>query len=73
MTERTPTPIDGIADAWVDTLAALKPELATYIGRAEGQDRFADYSPDGLEADAAAARATLGELRAATPRTTSTG
>jgi len=68
MTERTPTPIDRIADAWVDTLAALKPELATYIGRAEGQDRFADYSPDGLEADAAAARATVRELRAATPQ-----
>jgi len=67
MTERTPTPIDRIADAWVDTLADLKPELGTYIGRAEGQDRFADYSPAGLEADAAAARAALTELRAATP------
>ena len=32
---RTPTPIDTIADAWVDTLAEQLPTLATYIGRSE--------------------------------------
>ena len=44
---RTPTPIDTIADAWVDTLAELEPSLATYIGRFEFNDRFGDYSPAG--------------------------
>ncbi len=44
---RTPTPIDTIADAWVDTLVELAPTLATYIGRTEDNDRFGDYSPAG--------------------------
>ena len=47
---RTPTQIDKIADAWVDTLAELEPTLATYIGRFEYNDRFGDYSPAGQEA-----------------------
>ncbi len=42
---RTPTPIDTIADAWVDTLAEREPTLATYIGRFEHNGRFGDYSP----------------------------
>ena len=46
---RTPTQIDKIADAWVDTLAELEPTLATYIGRTEYNDRFGDYSPAGQE------------------------
>ena len=33
--ERTPTPIDTIAEAWVDTVADLDPIVATYIGRFE--------------------------------------
>ncbi|WP_261163979.1 DUF885 domain-containing protein [Microbacterium sp. Marseille-Q6965] len=65
--ERTPTEIDRIADAWVDTSARLSPELGTYIGRDEGQDRFSDYSPEGLEAWAEAARSTLAQLRSAAP------
>lgn len=64
---RTPTPIDTIADAWVDTLAELDPTLATYIGRTEHNGRFGDYSPEGHERLAAAARDTLSRLRAATP------
>jgi uncharacterized protein (DUF885 family) len=69
MTEptRTPTQIDTIADAWVDTLAELEPSLATYIGRFEYNDRFADYSPAGHERLAAEARKTLGALASATP------
>ncbi|MGV9768121.1 DUF885 domain-containing protein [Microbacterium sp. NPDC003461] len=67
MTERTPTEIDRIADAWVDTSARLSPELGTYIGRAEGQDGFSDYSPAGLDAWADAARSALAQLRAAAP------
>jgi uncharacterized protein (DUF885 family) len=69
MTEetRTPTQIDKIADAWVDTLAELEPTLATYIGRSEFNDRFGDYSPAGQEALIAEGRKTLAELESATP------
>jgi uncharacterized protein (DUF885 family) len=64
---RTPTPIDTIADAWVDTLAEQLPTLATYIGRSEYNDRYGDYTPEGVERLIAEARTTLGELEAATP------
>ncbi|WP_404432779.1 DUF885 domain-containing protein [Microbacterium lacus] len=64
---RTPTPIDTIADAWVDTLAELEPSLATYIGRFEYNDRFGDYSPAGQERLADEARTVLTALDAATP------
>ncbi|TQJ32222.1 DUF885 domain-containing protein [Microbacterium sp. SLBN-146] len=64
---RTPTPIDDIADAWVDTLAELVPSLATYIGRFEHNDRFGDFSPAGHERLIGEARATLAALSAAEP------
>ncbi|MGA7148125.1 MAG: DUF885 domain-containing protein [Microbacterium sp.] len=69
MTEetRTPTPIDTIADAWVDTLAELEPTLATYIGRDEYNDRYGDYSPEGQERIVVEGRKTLAALAAATP------
>ncbi len=64
---RTPSPIDTIADAWVDTLAELSPMAATYIGRSEYNDRFGDYSPAGAERMADEARRTLAALDAAVP------
>src|SRR5918993_186552 len=69
MTEetRTPTQIDKIADAWVDTLAELEPTLATYIGRDEYNDRYGDYSPAGQERLIAEGRKTLAALAAASP------
>lgn len=68
MTEqRTPTEIDKIADAWVDTIAEQIPTLGTYIGRSEFNDRYGDYSPAGVEALANSARKTLADLNAATP------
>lgn len=69
MTEetRTPTQIDKIADAWVDTLAELEPTLATYIGRDEFNDRFGDYSPAGQEQLIAEERKALSDLEAAAP------
>ncbi|MDL9979811.1 DUF885 domain-containing protein [Microbacterium candidum] len=69
MTEpvRTPTPIDAIAETWVDTLADLSPTLATYIGRSEYNDRFGDFSPEGEERAVEAVRSTLAALDAATP------
>ncbi|KQR25342.1 DUF885 domain-containing protein [Microbacterium sp. Leaf151] len=63
--QRTPTPIDTIADAWVDTLAEREPTLATYIGRFEHNGRFGDYSPEGAEALIAEARSTRAALAAA--------
>ncbi|MBV0894894.1 DUF885 domain-containing protein [Microbacterium sp. NC79] len=68
MTEqRTPTEIDQIADAWVDTLAEQIPTLGTYLGRTEYNDRYGDYSPAGHEALIAETRSTLAKLNAATP------
>jgi uncharacterized protein (DUF885 family) len=64
---RTPTPIDTIADAWVDTLAEQLPTLATYIGRSEYNDRYGDYSPAGADRLIADGRTTLAALEAATP------
>ncbi|WP_424448702.1 DUF885 domain-containing protein [Microbacterium arborescens] len=65
--QRTPTPIDRIADAWVDTLAELSPGLATYIGRFEHNARLDDYSPEGTARALEAARSTLAALEAAEP------
>ncbi|MGG7463209.1 DUF885 domain-containing protein [Plantibacter sp. YIM 135347] len=64
---RPTTPIDAIAERWVDTLVELQPVLGTYIGRNEVNDRYGDYSPAGHEAYIDAAKRTLGELRSATP------
>ncbi|MFV0373302.1 DUF885 domain-containing protein [Microbacterium sp.] len=64
---RTPTPIDTIADAWVDTVAAMSPTYATYIGRAEYNDRLDDLSPEGTDRARAATAATLSALTAAEP------
>lgn len=63
-TSRTPTPIDAIAEGWVDTVAALSPELATYIGRFEHNERLDDLSPAGHERAHEAARSALDALRA---------
>ncbi|GAA2954504.1 DUF885 domain-containing protein [Microbacterium schleiferi] len=69
MTEapRPATPIDAIADAWVDTLAERVPTLATYIGRSEHNARYGDYSPAGADALADEARTTLAALRTTEP------
>ncbi len=44
---RAATPIDQIAETWVDTLVELDPTVGTYIGRPEGDGRFGDLSPAG--------------------------
>ena len=65
--ERTVTPVDTIAEAWVDDLAELAPTLATYIGRSEYDDRYGDLSPDGALEMGRRARTRRGELSAAVP------
>src|SRR5665811_151060 len=64
---RTPTPIDGIAEDWVDTLLDLYPEYHVWLGRPGREGEYADYSPDGVARAAEAAKQTLGSLRTAEP------
>ncbi len=64
---RTPTAIDELADGWVDTLCELEPTLATYIGRAEFNDRYGDLSPEGVARFADAVRSTSAALDALEP------
>jgi len=64
---RTPTAVDAVAEAWVDTQLDLFPEWRVYLGRPGREGEYADYSPAGAEATLAAARATLSALEAAAP------
>lgn len=64
---RQSTPIDRIAEEWVDTVVDLLPEYGTYIGRTEVNHRLGDYSPEGHEHYVAAVKRTLAALDAATP------
>lgn len=64
--QRTATPIDQIAEGWVDTLVEIFPEVGTYIGRAEGNGRYGDYSPAGHERYIDEARKVIVRLDAAT-------
>ena len=63
----TPTPIDIIAEGWVDTLLDLSPEYHVWLGRPGREGEYADYSPDGVANSAEAAKQTLGTLRTAEP------
>ncbi len=61
----TRTPLDQIADAYVDTMVSLSPTLATHLGFEGDHTALDDYSPAGLQAVADATRATLREVEAA--------
>ncbi|MEO6827749.1 MAG: DUF885 domain-containing protein [Microbacteriaceae bacterium] len=65
--QRTPTPIDAIAEEWVDTELELFPEYHVYLGRPGRAGEYADYSPEGALRAAAAAARTLVTLQAAEP------
>ena len=60
-------PVDAIADAYVTAVAAHNPEIATTLGVRGYDDRWSDYSPDGLAGEIALAQDTIVSLRAATP------
>jgi uncharacterized protein (DUF885 family) len=65
---RTPTPIDAIAEKWVETLADLSPSLATYIGLDRGKlGEWEDFSPSGHDANVSAAKAVIAELTPVEP------
>ena len=61
---RTPSPIDAIAERYVDTIARLDPLAATSMGIPGHDHEMTDLSPAGLAARAEAARAVLTELDA---------
>ena len=63
---RTPTEIDTIAEAWLDTYLELAPEARVYLGRAGQEAEYSDYSPAGHEAMVDAERAALARVEAAT-------
>ncbi|GAA1634137.1 DUF885 domain-containing protein [Leucobacter chromiireducens] len=66
MTNSRPlSPIDRIAEAWVDTLVEHDPTTGTYIGRRGGG--LPDYSPEGAAAFADAQRSALAALDAEQP------
>ncbi len=58
-----PSPIFAFADRYVEEQAALDPCSATARGIRGHDDRLTDFSPDGVGARAAHARAALAELR----------
>lgn len=64
---RPSTPIDAVADAWVDKLSELYPPLATYIGRDEYNDRYGDLSPEGTAKAADAVAETIKQLEGLEP------
>ena len=64
---RTPSAVDAIAEAWVDTQVALAPETGVWLGRPDHEGRYSDLSPAGPEAFAAAARETLTALEQTAP------
>ena len=66
-TPRTATPIDTLAEEWLDTMLELEPELHVHLGRPGRESEYADRSPDGAAATAAAARDMLARARAAEP------
>ena len=51
-----------VADRYVDAICDLDPIVATSLGTRPGDDRLPDFSPAGLEAEAALTRETLTEL-----------
>ena len=53
-----------LADRYVDAICDIDPIVATSLGTRPGDDRLPDYSPDGLETEAALDRRTLAELAA---------
>ena len=63
--QRTPTPIDQIAEDWIDTQLDLFPEYHVWLGRPGREGEYSDYSPDGHARAAEATAATLSRIEAA--------
>lgn len=65
---RETTPIDRVADKWVDRMAELSPIFATDIGYPGGEGKLDDYSVEAEERMAHERRAVLKELLAQKPQ-----
>lgn len=65
--KREPTPIDTIADAWVDTQLELYPEYHVWLGRPGREGEYADYSPAGAERAVTEVKKALAAIQAAEP------
>jgi len=63
---RKTTPIDAIAEEWVETLIELDPTMGTWIGLPGAHSGYADYSPEGHAHMMGATREVLARLEAAT-------
>ena len=68
MSERTFTPIDAIAEEYLDAHLELVPEDRVYLGRPGKEAEYSDYSPAGAEALVAVARQALARISAAEPQ-----
>lgn len=64
---REPTPLDRVAESWLDTLLELQPEWHVELGRPGREGEYADHSPDGHAALAAAASAALRTVQETEP------
>ena len=64
---RTATALDDIAEGWLRTQLDLRPELQVRLGVGGDRSSFTDWSPEGVEERAQAARRTLRQARAAEP------
>jgi uncharacterized protein (DUF885 family) len=64
---RPPSPLDRLADRFVDDYAAAQPVIATYVGVPGHDDRWPDLSPDGHAALAALVRRTRAEVARVEP------
>ncbi|MFF2051959.1 DUF885 domain-containing protein [Leifsonia sp. NPDC058194] len=65
--KREPTPIDTIAEAWVDTQLELYPEFHVWLGRPGREGEYADYSPAGAENAVGEVKKALAAIEAAEP------
>ncbi|MFF1878830.1 DUF885 domain-containing protein [Leifsonia sp. NPDC058230] len=65
--QRDATPIDTIADEWVDTQLELYPEFHVWLGRPGREGDYADYSPAGAETAIAEVKKALAKIQAAEP------
>ena len=68
LSSRTQTPVDAVADAYLDAAAAHDPFLATYVGVPGHETELPGYDPDWYAERAALRRRTARELAAADPQ-----
>ncbi|SDQ11432.1 DUF885 domain-containing protein [Quadrisphaera sp. DSM 44207] len=64
---RTPTPLDALADRYVDRVAELDPFTATHLGVPGHDTEVTDYSPEGHARRAALDREVLAALEGCRP------